>query len=161
MKILCNLLRKKNDNTKISTNYEAITPTGDIKNGKEYFYALDWALNNDDIRNIAVSGPYGSGKSSVIASYFSQKKEQNILKISLAAFNLETVDNHANDEIDKEKLEAGILKQLFYSVGAERIPHSRYRKLQVESSGKSAIQAMLAMIVLYAIFYFIFTNEPS
>ena len=54
--------------------YEAFIPKNDIENGQEYMAALDWALSNPDIHNIAISGPYGSGKSSVIESYLKGEK---------------------------------------------------------------------------------------
>ena len=49
--------------------YEALTPTDDIGHGEEYLAALGWALSQTNIHNIAVSGPYGSGKSSAIKTY--------------------------------------------------------------------------------------------
>lgn len=49
--------------------YEALIPKNNIENGQEYMAALDWAFSRPDVHNIAISGPYGSGKSSVIESY--------------------------------------------------------------------------------------------
>ena len=53
----------------VDSRYEALTPVNNIKNGQEYKAALDWALSQADVHNIAISGPYGSGKTSVIESY--------------------------------------------------------------------------------------------
>ena len=92
------------------TQYHALTPESDIQNGQEYMAALDWALEQEDIRNIAISGPYGSGKSSVINTYFKTRENNTVLPISLAAFNLEKMFNDENDNIEDE-LELGILKQ--------------------------------------------------
>ena len=58
--------------------YESLAPSDDIKNGEEYFQALDWALKEENVYNIALSGPYGSGKSSVIESYFKERKKTNL-----------------------------------------------------------------------------------
>ena len=113
--------------------YESLAPSNDIKNGDEYFAALDWAISQNDIRNIAIAGPYGSGKSSIIRSYLKRNPEKKVLNISLAAFNLDEMISNVSEKesvIDKNKLEIGILKQLFYSVDIERIPKSRYRKIQ-------------------------------
>lgn len=49
--------------------YKDLAPISNIENGQEYINALDWALENNNIRNIALSGPYGSGKSSIINTY--------------------------------------------------------------------------------------------
>ena len=52
--------------------YKDFTPEKEIKNGEEYLNALDWALRNPNVKNIALSGPYGSGKSSIIQSYMKE-----------------------------------------------------------------------------------------
>ena len=66
--------------------FEKLTPIsdGDIS---VYNEALDFVFENEDVQNVAISGAYGAGKSSVLASY---KKAHPILKfmhISLAHFN--------------------------------------------------------------------------
>ena len=107
-----------------TSEYKDFTPEKNIENGIEYLNALEWALRNPDIKNIALSGPYGSGKSSIIQSYMKKHPSVKSLNISLATFD---VDNSQNDE---NIIEEGILKQLFYKVDANKIPQSRYRKLR-------------------------------
>lgn len=106
------------------SEYKDFTPEKEIKNGEEYLNALDWALRNPDVKNIALSGPYGSGKSSIIQSYMQKHPSVKALNISLATFNVE------NCQDDENIIEEGILKQLFYKVDAHKIPQSRYRKLR-------------------------------
>lgn len=50
-------------------NYNDLAPIDNISNGKEYLKALHWAIKNKRIKNIALTGPYGSGKSSIINTY--------------------------------------------------------------------------------------------
>lgn len=147
--------------------YESLAPSSAITNGQEYFAALDWALEEKDIYNIAISGPYGSGKSSVINSYLnrktSKKYKKRSLKISLATFDLENTCNDiqarnsdAHSMTLEQKLEYGILKHLFYSVDTSRIPQSRYRKLHGKKKWISnALYSFLAMLTLLFILYFI------
>lgn len=104
--------------------YKDFTPEKEIKNGEEYLNALDWALRNPNVKNIALSGPYGSGKSSIIQSYMKEHPSVKALNISLATFDVE------NCQDDENIIEEGILKQLFYKVDANKIPQSRYRKLR-------------------------------
>lgn len=33
-----------------------------MENGEEYINALDQAINDEEIRNIAITAPYGAGK---------------------------------------------------------------------------------------------------
>lgn len=123
--------------------YYSLTPDNNIENGEEYFRALDWALEQEDIKNIAISGPYGSGKSSVIESYLNFHKEIKPLRISMAAFNLKK-----DEEIDENELQTGILKQLFYSTSAEKIPDSRYRKLVPEKKLKTFLSTVLVEAII-------------
>ena len=64
-------LRKKQD-TKLEkdSKYHSLTPINSADNCEVYMDALQEALQNPDIKNIAVTGPYGSGKSSVIRTFF-------------------------------------------------------------------------------------------
>lgn len=143
------------DMNNINRQYEALTPKNDIENGQEYMTALDWALSKPDVHNIAISGPYGSGKSSVIESYLEQHSDLNALRISLAAFNLDEMIDGDGGIIDEEGLQIGILKQLFYSVDSSRIPQSRYRKLQPEIKWKNPLAGLIALIAMCVIICFI------
>ncbi|WP_225370230.1 YobI family P-loop NTPase [Methanobrevibacter arboriphilus] len=63
---------KKKENHQQDYNFYPLSPNDRIENGKSYFDALNWALNNDKIKNIALTGPYGSGKSSILQSFRKQ-----------------------------------------------------------------------------------------
>lgn len=145
---------EKTCSDEMSRRYESLTPANDITNGQEYMAAIDWALAQSDVHNIAISGPYGSGKSSVIETYLKKRNRQDALRISLAAFNLKAMLKENSDHIDDEKLEADILKQIFYSVEEKKIPQSRYRKIQSESWWSNPLAAMVALIILCAVIYY-------
>lgn len=151
----------RSDANNTNRHYESLTPKNNIDNGQEYMAALDWAIAQTDIHNIAISGPYGSGKSSVIESYLKQRTELKALRISLAAFNLDEMIDGDGDSIDEEKLETGILKQLFYSVDSSRIPQSRYRKLQPETKWRNPLTGLMALIVLCGVICFIAPDKTS
>ncbi|MDR0970251.1 MAG: formylglycine-generating enzyme family protein [Lentimicrobiaceae bacterium] len=80
------------DDTK--DKFFALSPTNEAEDIKVYSEALDWALDEerkDRVRNIALAGPYGSGKSSILKTYDDQCQRANknlkFLYISLARFN--------------------------------------------------------------------------
>lgn len=106
--------------------YEDMAPQSDIENADVYFDALSWALKNKKIKNVALTGPYGSGKSSVIKSYLKMHPRIKSLNISLATFDV----NDENDYDYETLIEKGILKQLFYKIDSNKIPQSRYRKIK-------------------------------
>ena len=148
--------------------YEALTPTEDIEHGEEYLAALGWALSQPSIHNIAISGPYGSGKSSTIKAYLKKYESDEVVNISLATFDLKEVERQHNSDngqsgkpVEEDKLEATILKQLFYAVDGRRIPQSRYRKLQAGNNLKSIWVAIALAIILPAVLYFSFPNNAE
>ncbi|MBR2280300.1 MAG: TniB family NTP-binding protein, partial [Ruminococcus sp.] len=126
-------IRFSNENIVISedetTNYYHDLAPKDNQQSRTrtYHRALSWALENKNIYNIALSGPYGSGKSTIIRSYLNHHKEIKYINISLADFMSKIEDT--SSDISEQELEIGILKQLFYHVSHKRIPQSRYRKL--------------------------------
>lgn len=63
----------------------SLTPTEDAKKIETYRDAMDFAFTQKDIRNIAVTGPYGAGKSSFLKTHFKNSSD-SILWISLAQF---------------------------------------------------------------------------
>lgn len=78
------------------SEYKALTPNCNVENVNEYIKALEWALKDDKIKNIAISGPYGSGKSSFIETFLSQKDKafnDKVVKISMATF----VETHSTN----------------------------------------------------------------
>lgn len=103
------------------SEYRDLTPIDSIENGDEYIEALGWAFQNKKVKNIALTGPYGAGKSSIIETFLRQNDEDKsalnkikptALKISMATFlkgNVATNDN-AKIEVDADEVEKGILK---------------------------------------------------
>ncbi|EHK2387673.1 hypothetical protein KCL52_001035 [Clostridium perfringens] len=123
-------------------NYAELTPIDTLDKEGTYIKSLKWAFDNEKISNIAISGKYGSGKSSVIESFKRHYPEYKYINISLAQF----IDNC--DENIEEKLEKRILEQLFYKVKYKDIPFSRYRKIR--NVGKiEAIKLGVCILVAY------------
>ena len=121
--ILLNSLTENFSNERKSKNnagrieYEHLAPKTNIseEESKSFSDALNYALGNEEIHNIAITGSYGSGKSSLISSYIKRQEnyDKKFLQISLASFTLEksaeknissiNIDsNKDNEEIHKE-----------------------------------------------------------
>lgn len=100
---------KKNIDNKMENEYENLRPDDTID--RESFDALEYAFSNKNITNIAITGNYSSGKSSIIESFinknFSSKKK--IFTLSLAMLSDE------NKEYDAKEIEKSMIEQLYYS----------------------------------------------
>lgn len=86
--------------------------------------ALEEALTSRDIKNIAITGSFGAGKSSFLRSFELYHPEWNCLFISLASFK-----DRKNSEEANQLIERSILQQLFYKVSKKEIPFSRFKRI--------------------------------
>lgn len=162
--LLClrNVFTKKDDSV-IPTDFSDLAPLDSIDNTSEYLNALDWALKNRRIRNVALCGPYGAGKSSIINSYLKNHADaqQKSLRISMATFiesKTEGSDSSHSFALKPDEIETGILKQLFYKVPHTKIPQSRYRKLH--KGGKLIAWRNLVLISFFLLLLgFIFAPD--
>lgn len=119
----------------IDLPYQSLSPTENAEKVEDYLDTLDWALSNrKKIKNIAVAGPYGSGKSSVIQTFQKKNKHNknyHFLNISLATFKEEKKSKSNFDKDDILRLiELSILQQLFFHEKDNRIPDSRFKKIK-------------------------------
>ena len=78
--------------------FQKLTPTQEA-DLSGYEDALDYVFSQDDIKNIAISGAYSSGKSSVIETYKRKHKEKKFIHLSLAHF--QPLEVHSNDIIEE------------------------------------------------------------
>lgn len=145
-----------------SSPYQPLSPTDEAKNIDHYFSSLDWALQHPKrIKNIAISGPFGSGKSSFIKT-FQNRNANNIhfhfLPISLATFEDGKVSsNKPNDEILR-LIELSILQQLFYFEEDKNIPDSRFKKIKNFKRRRLLILTILISLFFVALINLIFPD---
>lgn len=143
----------------IKNNFQldSLSPVDSIDDDTPYFEALNWALQNRDIKNIAVTGPYGSGKSSIIRSFQKKQPKFNYLNISLASFKKESSENptEKGDEIitltESRLIEISILQQIFYKVKSKEIPDSRFKRIRKFTKYKAGIYTTLIVAVLVSL----------
>ena len=126
-----------------------LTPTDEAEGVECYTYMLNEALKREKVRNIAIAGRYGSGKSSFLNTFFKLRKneidlpkkekklrdKEKVLKISMAAF-LEKEGEQQMDEARERLLEISILQQMFYHETQDKLPFSRFRRLTRFGWGK-------------------------
>lgn len=117
--------------------YHSLSPMDNADSERHYSNALLWAIKNckkEDIKNIALTGPYGSGKSSILKTFQAehQNKEMQFLNISLGTFKEEidgtSTNNTSNDLL--RLIELSLLQQIFYHEEDDKIPDSRFKKIK-------------------------------
>lgn len=149
----------KSEETNGVLNFTPLTPTDEAKDCDSYMEALSWALNQDKIHNIAISGPYSSGKSSVIRTFLNSRgqcSKYKHLTISLATFNVQKEGD--KPDLQSRLIESSILEQLFYHEEDSHIPDSRFKKIRKQHRGKLFAYA-LATVVFCLLIIFLF--RPS
>jgi hypothetical protein len=97
-----------------------------------YREALRFAMHNASIRNVAITGPYGSGKTSVIKT-FEKNSPYRFLNVSLATFsdpNSLSAPLPDSEQVDvTAKVERSILQQMLYGAGSGTLPYSRFKRI--------------------------------
>lgn len=144
----------------LEPDYASLSPIDNGDDNSEYMKALNWALKNrkkQDIKNIALTGPYGSGKSSILKTFKKRNKVRGLkfLDISLATFKEEKIrKNEVGEEIEMDKtdllrrIEISILEQIFYHENDRKIPDSRFKKIKSYSFWK-----LIGYSVAYLLFF--------
>ena len=133
-----------------------LAPTDEADKEGVYAEALNYATNNERVFNIALTGPYGSGKSSIIKSFL-KRYQRPTLNISLAAF-VPGVDA-ASKEIHRQEIERSILQQMLYGADANRLPLSRFKRIR--SPGFWSIFKTLYILIGVAATAYVFFNRQA
>ncbi len=139
-------LAKKSAKAGAGSQYVDLAPTDQADPAGVYSAALAKATSNPRVMNIALTGPYGSGKSSIIKSFL-RRYNRPVLQISLAAFLPETLPEavSSNVKVGRQEIERSILQQMLYGADARRLPLSRFKRIQ--SPGRWSLPASLFMTI--------------
>ena len=121
-----------------------LSPKSDLSDEKykRYETYLNDVLENNSINNIAITGKYGSGKSSIVDTYFDKNKSEDYLRVSFATFNTKKKDKETDSDSQNDKNEsrssgdanelktniaANIINQIIYQIDSSRIPLTNFK----------------------------------
>lgn len=133
-----------------------LAPTDEADKEGVYAEALNYATTNARVFNIALTGPYGSGKSSIIKSFL-KRYPRPPLNISLAAFV--PGGDAASKEVHRQEIERSILQQMLYGADANRLPLSRFKRIR--SPGFWSIFKTLFILLGVAATAYVFLNRQA
>ena len=133
---------RDNDAVEAKSKFVDLAPTDQADRSGVYSEALKYALGRPKVSNIALTGPYGSGKSSIIQTFL-KRNDRRALHISLAAFLPEA--GSQIEKVSRQEIERSILQQMLYGADAEKLPLSRFKRIR--SPGLSATFVSIFMTV--------------
>lgn len=109
------------------------------------------ALLNDQVRNIALTGGYGAGKSSVIRTFFDRHPEYKHVLISLATFTQESPVGREAEADLMSRIEETIVQQLLYAVPAKKLPKTRLKRIVQASNSSIALHTVFFTLLIVSV----------
>lgn len=160
--------------------FEPLTPVLlEMDRSQRYESELLSALSNDQIRNIAITGEYGAGKSSVIRTFVDRHPELTYAFVSLAAFgkdlnnggagkststdtpvappdsNSNTTDPKGAEKKNESdiltRIEETIVQQLLYAVPSDELPKSRLKRIIQASSSSIWVRTIFYVLMIVSV----------
>lgn len=132
-----------------------MTPKYDESQHRRYVDRLRNALYEQNCKNVALSGSYGSGKSSILEQFVKEAKEDghSVAKVSLATFNADPYrQGDCADFSITALLEREILGQLLYQGDPAKAPKSSFNQIHNASLWCKVKSAMpVSLIILIAL----------
>lgn len=153
---------KSNDDKNTQNELTPLYPRDDIDISK-YEKILESTLLDEKCLNIAITGSYGAGKSSLINTY-EKDKELHFTRISLAHFSpIESengiYENNTNEKKENERLlEGKIINQLIHQTDQKNIPLTRF-KIKKHPQKKVIFGYCVAIAVFILLLVFCVFND--
>lgn len=161
---------------KTDKSYVAVEELGQVLQGTLSPAAKDIPAGRR-IKNIAITGPYGAGKSSIIQTLERDYPTFKYLNLSLATLRADeipsksdvsetdTLDNNKSNTSDSDQVESlnrrieySILQQIIYKEESSKVPNSRLRRIRHFTTSE-LVKYGISIIVFLICFFVVF--EPS
>ena len=134
-------------------------------NPEIYKSALNFALGDDDVKNIAISGAYCSGKSTIWNTYLSFDKRDDIITVQLGKYidyhsysnsNLVNQQNKQNTSDENEienRVERQIINQILAQVKPNKIPLYEHKYKQNKKCLDFCLGIIFSVLLSICIFF--------
>lgn len=117
----------------------------EIDPGYESVRELDYAIWNKDCYNIALTGIYGSGKSSIIKTVLRKHPFKKVLKLSLSRY----ISKEENKNFNEQEVERTIFQHVLYKSDPKQTPLSKYRRITHRNYKKAISYAICSLVVVF------------
>lgn len=142
------------ENKEEKDKYDILTPVR-ISKEEVTYKLLKEKIIDKKVKNIGITGSYGSGKSSLIETIKEDddlKTKKNI-SISLLNFNGNSINNEKVEEKTLE-LEKRILQQIFYQKTQQELPLSKFHKIEIIDKNKEYFK-IVHLTIFFAVAFII------
>lgn len=121
-----------------------------------YVEALKQAVRQREVTNIALSGPYGVGKSSILQGFRDYNSDAIFISLSTLGFSKTTESKSTQSSggaisPQTNQIQKEIVKQLLYRKPPSELPASRFKRIQKPDLRQSLTVSALIGFVLTAI----------
>ena len=141
--------------------FRALTSNKDVEIKPVTLKALEFAIDEkSEVTNVAVTGNYGAGKSSVVESFELKCENKKFIHISLGQYD-ETKSSEKNglDKREINTIEGKIINQLLHQIDPNKIRKSIFKTLDTESQVNPInITVYLGLIILLSLYLFNFSS---
>ncbi|MFC2519975.1 MAG: hypothetical protein ACFNXY_12165 [Corynebacterium matruchotii] len=140
-----------------SSELIVLSPHFDEKHHGLYVKKLEQAVRNPKVRNIALTGGYGTGKSSVIQGLIerihSSKELEKIRPITISLPTIQVVNESDSKDNRTDRIQREIVKQLLYRSEPRKMRRSQYRRITHITTVQRAIACFIIAIFLTFTFW--------
>lgn len=136
-------------------------PTIEKKHHAQYVSSLNRAAKDNKVRNLALTGHYGSGKSSIL-EWFIKNKKRKVVRISFSTLgaNIEKYIT-TNDGDPKAKrlgvlsnlIQKEIVKHILFNDQPSSLPNSRYKRAAKPNKLSTLLLSLWIAVILSFIAY--------
>lgn len=126
---------------------QSLSPKYEENHHGTYLKRLEQAVRDPDNLNIALTGRYGAGKSSVL-NEFEDKNRRSVLRLAISTLAPGEEGEGTTNRIQKE-----IVKQLLYGASEKVGKNSRFNKIAVLSRRRAFMQSATVVLPLVGLAY--------
>ncbi len=137
--------------------FRALTSNKDVEIKPITLEALKFAIdNNSEVTNVAITGNYGAGKSSVVESFEEKRKKTKFIHISLGQYDeIKSSEKNGLDKREINTIEGKIINQLLHQIDPNKIRKSIFKTLDAESQiNPLNITLYLSLTILLSLYLF-------
>ena len=148
---------QEKQNPNASSKLIVLSPHYDEKHHGPYVEKLEQAVRNPKVRHIALTGGYGTGKSSVIQGLIerihSSKEFKKIRPIIISLPTIQIADESDSEDNRTDRIQREIVKQLLYRSNTRKMRGSRYRRITHVTAHQRVITCFIVAAFLTFTFW--------